>query len=55
MPSAAIPPGYNDLLEPPMVVILSILASYSKPYTVPVWRKRDGENVLVCAGTTSLR
>jgi len=42
-----IPDSHQDLLEKPVVVILSTVSAEGKPYAVAVWRRWDGEFVRI--------
>ena len=43
----AIPDSHIDLLEKPIVVILSTVSAESQPYAVAVWRRWDGETIRI--------
>ncbi|MBZ0307973.1 MAG: PPOX class F420-dependent oxidoreductase [Anaerolineae bacterium] len=51
--SIVIPEGYNDLLEKPIVIVISTVSPDGKPNTAAVWRKWDGEHILISTGATS--
>ncbi|MBZ0289557.1 MAG: PPOX class F420-dependent oxidoreductase [Anaerolineae bacterium] len=43
----AIPDSHRDLLEKPLVVVLATITPDGKPHAVPIWRKFDGEHLLM--------
>ena len=51
--SAVIPASYQDLLNDPIVVTLTTVSAQGAPYSVAVWRRWDGEYLLITsdAGT----
>lgn len=42
-----IPDSHKDLLEKPIVVSLTTVSAEGKPHATIVWRKFDGEHILV--------
>ena len=42
-----IPDSHRDLLEKPVVVILSTVSAEGKPHAVAVWRRWDGEFIRI--------
>jgi PPOX class probable F420-dependent enzyme len=46
MAAVIIPDSYKDLLENPIVVILTTVSPEGKPHAVAVWRRWDGEYIL---------
>ena len=45
--AVVIPDSYKDLLEKPIVVVLSTISAENKPYAVAVWRRWDGETIRI--------
>jgi len=45
--AVVIPDSHKDLLEKPVIVILSTVSAEGKPYTVAVWRRWDGETIRI--------
>ena len=45
--AGVIPDSHKDLLERPIVVILSTVSADGKPYAVAVWRRWDGETLRI--------
>jgi PPOX class probable F420-dependent enzyme len=43
----AIPASHRDLLERPIIAILATVTPKGKPHAVPIWRKFDGEHILM--------
>ncbi len=42
-----IPDSHKDLLEKPVVVILSTVSAEGKPHSVAIWRRWDGEMIRI--------
>ena len=42
-----IPDSHKDLLEKPVVVILSTVSAEGKPHSVAIWRRWDGETIRI--------
>ena len=42
-----IPDSHKDLLEQAVVVILGTVSAYGKPSSAAVWRRWDGEHILI--------
>ncbi|MEP6985167.1 MAG: pyridoxamine 5'-phosphate oxidase family protein [Chloroflexota bacterium] len=42
-----IPDSYRDLLEKPVVVVLTTVSAEGKPYAVGIWRRWDGEYIRI--------
>jgi PPOX class probable F420-dependent enzyme len=45
--SIEIPEQYRDLLEGPVVVTLTTVSAEGKPHAVAVWRRWNGEHILI--------
>ena len=45
--SIVIPESHRDLMEEPIVVILATASADGKPHAVAVWRRWDGEHILI--------
>lgn len=46
MPSI-IPDSHRDLLEKPLIAVLATITPEGKPHALPIWRKFDGEHILM--------
>ena len=45
--TVTIPETHKDLLEKPVVVVLSTVSADNKPYSAAVWRDYDGQHIRV--------
>jgi PPOX class probable F420-dependent enzyme len=45
--AVVIPDSHKDLLEKPIIVILSTVSAEGRPYSVAVWRRWDGEFIRI--------
>lgn len=43
--SVQVPEAFHDLLQDPVVVILTTVSPTGKPYSAAVWRRWDGEHI----------
>lgn len=55
--STTLPESHRDLLEQPVVVTLTTVSAEGEPYSVAVWRRWDGQHLLITsdAGTRKHR
>lgn len=55
--STTLPESHRDLLEQPVVVTLTTVSAEGEPYSVVVWRRWDGQHLLITsdAGTRKHR
>src|SRR5512134_1841097 len=48
-----VPDGFQDLLDNPVVVTLATVSAEGVPHTAAVWRRYDGQNILIETGRNS--